>query len=227
MERGSAPTLYAHYAGGRLRWLGELWSVGDILAKGRQSPCQLAFLSAYQAGVAGGKSAYIDEYGGLPAALRLGGVVSVVCSLWEVEEGFTALYADKFYARLPPGGRTQWPWCLLAFTEAPRLPAPSRAHRTRAMNGGAVAEATKDLGVRFRFVSLLPVAVLGLGWSSAPGRSPDLRAEIAHARHVAGWAAFLLALTAVIVALIAEPLQMGIAMQIWSDLAAADGDLRD
>ena len=103
MERGSAPTLYARYAGGRLRRLGELWSVGDILAQGRESPCQLAFLSACQAGVAGGKSAYIDEYGGLPAALRLGGVASVVCSLCEVDEGFTSLYADMFYARLPAG----------------------------------------------------------------------------------------------------------------------------
>jgi CHAT domain-containing protein len=103
MERGAAPTLYARYAGGRLRQLGELWSVGDILALGRESPCQLAFLSACQAGVAGGKSAYIDEYGGLPAALRLGGVASVVCSLWEVDEGFTALYTDLFYARMPAG----------------------------------------------------------------------------------------------------------------------------
>ena len=51
----------------------------------------------------GGKSAYIDEYGGLPAALRLGGVASVVCSLWEVDEGFTALYTDLFYACLPAG----------------------------------------------------------------------------------------------------------------------------
>jgi CHAT domain-containing protein len=75
--------------------------VGDILALGRESPCQLAFLSACQAGVAGGKSAYIDEYGGLPTALRLGGVASVVSSLWEVDEGFTALYTDLFYARLP------------------------------------------------------------------------------------------------------------------------------
>ena len=103
MERGAASTLYARYAGGRLRQLGELWSVGDILALGRESPCQLAFLSACEAGVAGGNLAYIDEYGGLPAALRLGGVASVVCSLWEVDEGFTALYTDLFYARLPAG----------------------------------------------------------------------------------------------------------------------------
>lgn len=103
LERGSAPTLYARYSGGRLRRLGELWSVGDILALGQQSPCRFAFLSACESGVAGGKSSYVDEYGGLPAALRLGGIDSIVCSLWEVDEGFTALYADLFYERLPAG----------------------------------------------------------------------------------------------------------------------------
>jgi CHAT domain-containing protein len=103
MERGSAPTLYARYAGGQLRRLGELWSVSDMLALGQRSPCRFAFLSACESGVAGGKSAYIDEYGGLPAALRLGGVSSLVCSLWEVDEGFTALYADMFYAQLSAG----------------------------------------------------------------------------------------------------------------------------
>ena len=103
MERGPAPTLYARYADGRLRRLGELWSVSDMLALGQRSPCRFAFLSACESGVAGGKSAYIDEYGGLPAALRLGGVGSLVCSLWEVDEGFTALYADMFYAQLSAG----------------------------------------------------------------------------------------------------------------------------
>jgi CHAT domain-containing protein len=103
MERGSQPTLYARYADGQLRRLGEEWSVGDILALGQRAPCRLAFLSACSSGTAGGRSAYIDEYGGLPAALRLGGVITLVCSLWEVDEGFTALYADLFYERLSGG----------------------------------------------------------------------------------------------------------------------------
>ena len=100
MERGSQPTLYARYAGRQLRALGEEWSAGDILALGEQSACRVAFLSACSCGTAGGRSAYIDEYGGLPAALRLGGVSFLVCSLWEVDEGFAALYADLFYERL-------------------------------------------------------------------------------------------------------------------------------
>lgn len=103
MERGSQPTIYARYVDGDLRRLGEEWSVGDILALGQRSPCRLAFLSACSSGTAGGRSAYIDEYGGLPSALRLGGVTTLVCSLWEVDEGFTALYADLFYEHLSVG----------------------------------------------------------------------------------------------------------------------------
>jgi len=103
IERGYAPTLYALYIAGKLRRLGELWSVGDILAMGQSMPCRLAFLSACESGAAGGSSAYIDEYGGLPAALRLGGVGSVVCSMWDVDEGFTALYVDRFYCEVLAG----------------------------------------------------------------------------------------------------------------------------
>jgi hypothetical protein len=100
MERGSRPTLYARYARGQVRRLGEEWSAGDILAAGQDSPCEVAFLSACSSGTAGGRSSYTDEYGGLPAALRLGGVRTVVCSLWEVEEGLAALFADLFYEYL-------------------------------------------------------------------------------------------------------------------------------
>jgi hypothetical protein len=103
VERGTQPTICARYANGHLSWLGEEWSVGDILALGQRFACRLAFLSACSSGTAGGRSAYIDEYGGLPAALRLGGVTTLVCSLWEVDEGFAALYADLFYERLSGG----------------------------------------------------------------------------------------------------------------------------
>jgi CHAT domain-containing protein len=107
MERGSLPTLYARYARGQLRRLGEEWSAGDILAAGQDSPCEIAFLSACSSGTAGGRSSYVDEYGGLPAALRLGGVSAAVCSLWEVDEGLAALFADLFYEYLAgPGGLT-------------------------------------------------------------------------------------------------------------------------
>ena len=103
LERGMAPTLLARYSDGTLLILGELWSAGDILALGAELACRFAFLSACASGAAGGESSYIDEYGGLPAALRLGGVSGVVCSLWAVDEGFTALYADIFYDHIAAG----------------------------------------------------------------------------------------------------------------------------
>lgn len=81
------------------------------------------------------------------------------------------------------------------------------------MNADTIVAATSDLGVRFRFVSLLPVAVLALyvlalAWSGAPASSPSVGRAVMHARHVAGWEAVLLAVAVVVVALIAEPLQV-------------------
>ena len=81
------------------------------------------------------------------------------------------------------------------------------------MNGDSLISAAADLGTRFRFASLLPTALLALYalalyWSGAPGRSPDVAQVIAHARHAAGWAGFLLALAIVVAALVAEPLQV-------------------
>jgi hypothetical protein len=81
------------------------------------------------------------------------------------------------------------------------------------VNGDSLISAAADLGTRFRFASLLPTALLALYalalyWSGAPGRSPDVAQVIAHARHAAGWAGFLLALAIVVAALVAEPLQV-------------------
>jgi hypothetical protein len=81
------------------------------------------------------------------------------------------------------------------------------------VNADTIVAATSDLGVRFRFVSLLPVAVLtlyvlALAWSGAPASSPSVGRAVIHARHVAGWEAVLLAVAVVVVALIAEPLQV-------------------
>lgn len=81
------------------------------------------------------------------------------------------------------------------------------------MNADTIVAATRDLGVRFRFVSLLPVCVLALyvlalAWSGAPASSPSVGRGVMHARHVAGWQAFMLAVAVVVVAVIAEPLQV-------------------
>lgn len=81
------------------------------------------------------------------------------------------------------------------------------------MNADPIIGSTSDLGARFRFVSLLPVCVLALYvlalvWSGAPASSPSVGRAVMHARHVAGWEAFLLAVAVVVVAVIAEPFQV-------------------
>jgi len=81
------------------------------------------------------------------------------------------------------------------------------------VNASAVVTTTKDLGVRFRLVSLLPTVVLGLfalalAWSGAPGSPPDVSRVVAQAKGVTGWAGFLLALTLLVAALIIEPFQL-------------------
>jgi hypothetical protein len=83
------------------------------------------------------------------------------------------------------------------------------------VNGDSLIAAAGDLGTRFRFVSLLPTALLALYalalyWSGAPGQAPDVARVITHAQKAAGWAGFLLALGIVVVALIAEPLQVSL-----------------
>lgn len=83
------------------------------------------------------------------------------------------------------------------------------------MNGDSLISAASDLGVRFRLVGMLPVALLALYglalyWSGAPGHAPDVAQVIEHAKHAAGWTGFLLALGILVIALIAEPLQVSL-----------------
>jgi len=97
------------------------------------------------------------------------------------------------------------------------------------VNGDSLISAASDLGARFRFVSMLPVGLLALYalalyWSGAPGHAPDVSRVVAHARHAAGWAGFLLALAIVVTALIAEPLQVSLIRILegyWGESPAA------
>jgi tetratricopeptide (TPR) repeat protein len=99
LERGPSSTLVAHYRDGSLRALAERWSAGDILVTDVFSGCGLAVLSACEtAGV--GLSVTLDEFSGLPAALALAGVGTVVASEWPVPEGLAALFVDMFYEGL-------------------------------------------------------------------------------------------------------------------------------
>jgi CHAT domain-containing protein len=84
---------------------GELWRAGDILVQGSLEGCALAFLCACSSGM--GAISGLDEATGLPAALDLAGVRSVVSTGWPVADTLAVLFADEFYARaLPNSGGT-------------------------------------------------------------------------------------------------------------------------
>jgi CHAT domain-containing protein len=81
-----------------------MWSAGDILIDSPLGDCRLAFLSACEAG-SGSIVTEVEEYSGLPAALQLAGVSTVVCSLWPVGDALTAFYVDLFYRTLAEAPR--------------------------------------------------------------------------------------------------------------------------
>lgn len=95
-------TLLATYAGDRLLRISELWSASDILLADPLDSCRLAVLVACASGAGVGRA---DEaQAGVPVGLQLAGIDSVVATHWEVQEGFAALWADRFYARLAQAG---------------------------------------------------------------------------------------------------------------------------
>ncbi|HYO90363.1 MAG TPA: CHAT domain-containing protein, partial [Pyrinomonadaceae bacterium] len=99
LEYGGRGTLWRRYRDGAPTPLVELWTAGDILVQESMSDCRLAFLSACEAG-SGGLSVTADEYSGLPAALQLAGVSTIICSLWPVSDALTTFYVDLFYEAL-------------------------------------------------------------------------------------------------------------------------------
>ena len=99
IEYGERGSLWGSYRDGRLARLAEMWSAGDILIDSPLGDCRLAFLSACEAG-SGSIVTEVEEYSGLPAALQLAGVSTVVCSLWPVGDALTAFYVDLFYRTL-------------------------------------------------------------------------------------------------------------------------------
>ena len=83
------------------------------------------------------------------------------------------------------------------------------------MSPSSALDATKDLGVRFRFVGLLPTAalvfaVLAVAWSGAPGRAPDAHRVTAHVDHLSSGEGVALVLAILVAALILEPLQFSL-----------------
>jgi len=98
-EYSPTGSLLGYYRGERLMRLAELWTAGDIMGENRLSGVRLAFLSACESGN-GALDFEVDEYAGLPAALQLAGVSSVVATLWPVSDVLTVIYVELFYAAL-------------------------------------------------------------------------------------------------------------------------------
>jgi CHAT domain-containing protein len=90
-------TLFADALNDDVSLAGELWRAGDILVRGSLEGCALAFLCACSSGL--GAIPALDEATGLPAALDLSGVRSVVSTGWPVADTLAVLFADEFYAR--------------------------------------------------------------------------------------------------------------------------------
>jgi CHAT domain-containing protein len=88
--------MYKH---GELKLLAEQWTAGDMMVQDSLRNCKLAFLSACETGNVGFEG-LTDEYSGLPAALQLLGVPTIVCSLWPVSDELATLYVDLFYDAL-------------------------------------------------------------------------------------------------------------------------------
>ena len=99
LEHADHGTLYGRYQDDRLLQLAELWTTADILVEDTFSNCALAFLGACQAGQAALR-ADIDEGLGLPGALQIAGVNSVISALWPVDDAAALVFARLFYGRL-------------------------------------------------------------------------------------------------------------------------------
>jgi hypothetical protein len=74
---------------------------------------------------------------------------------------------------------------------------------------------SRDLGVRFTLVGVLPMAllalfVLALVWSGAPADAPDVDRILDEARDLDAWSGALLFLALVVAALLAQPLQLAL-----------------
>jgi hypothetical protein len=95
-------TLVADYAGDQLIRCSELLSASDLMLAEGLDGCRLAVLVACASGAGVGRK---DEArAGVPVALQLAGIDSVIGTHWEVEEGFAALWAESFYGRLREAG---------------------------------------------------------------------------------------------------------------------------
>ena len=122
-------TLVADYAGDQLIRLAELLSASDLMLAEGLDGCRLAVLVACASGAGVGRK---DEaQAGVPVALQLAGIDSVIGTHWEVDEGFAALWAESFYGRLLEAG-ARVDLAALVQRTGDELRAMSRGGRARA-----------------------------------------------------------------------------------------------
>jgi CHAT domain-containing protein len=98
LEYSADGTLWARYHEGQRLQIAELWTAGDLMVQHAFERCELAFLSACS--TSSGGISELSEAGGLPGALILAGVSTIVATGWPVSDVLSALYVDLFYAEL-------------------------------------------------------------------------------------------------------------------------------
>ena len=138
IDLGPTTTLFQHVRDGSVHLAGEAWSAGDLVVGDALSHCGLAVLSACES-AAGGLSADVDEYSGLPAALELADVGTVIATGWPVSEAFAALFVDLFYTELSARRRGSIDIVAAVGTVNRRL---------RAMSGAEAAALVDELRLR-------------------------------------------------------------------------------
>jgi hypothetical protein len=100
-----------------------------------------------------------------------------------------------------------------------------RNARASSVSVSSLLGATRDLGIRFILVNLVPSAVLAtfvlaLVWSGAPSEQPELSRVASHAEALSGWEGVLLFVSLLTAALITQPLQLGLVRILegyWDD----------
>ena len=75
----------------------DLWTAGEIALSDDLAQCRLAVLTACESADAVHATDLVDESSGLPAALALCGVGTVVAPLWPIADDAGLLFARRFY----------------------------------------------------------------------------------------------------------------------------------
>ncbi len=180
LEHSDRGTLWALYDGEEetpVR-MAELWTAGDMMVQRPLDQCQMVFLSACEVGT-GELLTAVDEPVGLPAALQLAGVATVVAALWPVNEALAVTAVEMFYRELASATR-QTAGTVPVAAVLGRVVAALREMPREAVAAllSDVGRRTSDPGARFRLEAF--AHTIGLGETRPFG-------------HPYAWAAFFVA----------------------------------